>query len=194
MNWARMGRVPAVFAAVFLLLPLPASAAAQTEAHSGGIWLDVPYVKQSEEGCGSASMAMLLRYWASHGAKVAGGRDDPEAIQEKLYPRKAHGIFASEMEKYLRESGFRVFVLNGNWGDLQEHLKKGRPLIVSLQPGGVKSPYHYVVVTGMDWEHEAVLLNDPSRGKLLRVERREFEKEWSALKNWLLLAVPAPAG
>ena len=29
---------------------------------AAGIWLDVPYVKQTEDGCGSASIAMLLQY------------------------------------------------------------------------------------------------------------------------------------
>jgi uncharacterized protein YvpB len=51
-----------------------------------------------------------------------------------------------------------------------------------------------VVVTGIDWVHEAVFLNDPARGKLLRVERAEFEKEWQAARNWMLLAVPEAKG
>jgi uncharacterized protein YvpB len=45
----------------------------------------------------------------------------------------------------------------------------------------------------MDWQREAVFMNDPARGKLLRIERAEFEKEWQAAKNWMLLAVPASA-
>jgi len=48
-----------------------------------------------------------------------------------------------------------------------------------------------VVVTGIDWEREAVFVHDPARGKLLRVERQEFEREWQATRNWMLLAVPA---
>jgi len=45
----------------------------------------------------------------------------------------------------------------------------------------------------MDWQREAVFVNDPARGKLLRIERAEFEKEWQAAKNYLLLAVPISA-
>jgi len=33
-----------------------------------------------------------------------------------------------------------------------------------------------VVVVGVDPEDVAVLVNDPERGKLLRIERAEFEK------------------
>jgi predicted double-glycine peptidase len=158
------------------------------------VWLDVPFVKQTEEGCGSASLSMLLQYWGAHGTTLAAGRADAGSIQLKLFSRKARGIFASDMERYLRESGFRVFAINGGWDDLRQHLSQGRPLILSMRPGGKRAPFHYVVVTGIDWVHEAVFLNDPARGKLLRVERAEFEKEWQAARNWMLLAVPEAKG
>src|ERR1700722_228328 len=106
---------------------------AQTAANAG-IWLDVPFIKQTAEGCGSASIAMLLQYWSAHGTTVVAGRDDADSIQKQLYSRKGHGIFASDMERYLKESGFQVFALRGDWGDLREHLAQGRPLIVSLEP------------------------------------------------------------
>jgi ABC-type bacteriocin/lantibiotic exporter with double-glycine peptidase domain len=163
-------------------------------AETSGIWLDVPFIKQSAEGCGSASIAMLLQYWSAHGTAIASGRDDADAIQKQLYSRKGRGIFASDMERYLRESGFRVFALRGAWGDLREHLAQGRPLIISLEPESARAPLHYVVVTGMDWQQEAVFVNDPARGRLLRIERPEFEKEWLAARNWMLLAVPANPG
>jgi ABC-type bacteriocin/lantibiotic exporter with double-glycine peptidase domain len=98
------------------------------------------------------------------------------------------------MQRYLEESGFRVFAITGAWSDLRQHLSEGRPLIISIEPGGRRAPLHYAVVTGIDWEHEAVFLNDPARGKLLRVERAEFEKEWQAARNWMLLAVPVAKG
>lgn len=157
------------------------------------MWLDVPFVKQTEEGCGSAAIAMLLQYWSAHGTAIAAGRADADAIQRRLYSRKARGIYASDMQRYLQESRFRVFVIRGDWSSLREHLSKGRPLIATIQPTANKAPLHYVVVTGIDWEHAAVFLNDPARGKLLRVERAEFEKEWQAASNWMLLAVPDTA-
>jgi ABC-type bacteriocin/lantibiotic exporter with double-glycine peptidase domain len=158
-----------------------------------GIWLDVPFIKQTVEGCGSASIAMLLQYWSAHGTQIGPERADADAIQKQLYSRKAHGIYASDVEKYLRESGFRVFALRGEWSDLRDHLSKGRPLILSIEPGGSHAPLHYVVATGIDWQRDAVFVNDPARGKLLRIERAEFEKEWLAAKNYLLLAVPISA-
>ncbi len=28
-----------------------------------GVWLDVPFVKQEKDGCGAASIAMVMQYW-----------------------------------------------------------------------------------------------------------------------------------
>src|SRR2546422_10266900 len=93
-----------------------------------GVWLEVPFVKQSEDGCGSAAISMVLQYWNAHGARIEPLRADARAIQKQLYSRKARGIYASDMESYLKDSGFRVFPLEGEWKDLQEQLKPGRPL------------------------------------------------------------------
>lgn len=158
------------------------------------MWLDVPFVKQAEEGCGSASLAMVLQYWSRHGATVSAEQADATTIQQKLFSHTARGILASDMQKYLEESGFRVFAVAGEWADLRKHLSQGRPLILSIQPSGKRAPLHYVVATGIDWGHQTVFLNDPARGKLVRVERAEFEKEWQAAHNWMLLAVPQAAG
>ncbi len=160
---------------------------------SAGIWLDVPFVKQTEDGCGSAAISMLMQYWSTHGMRIDSQRADATAIQKQLYSRRARGIFASDMENYLKASGFKVFTLDGNWTELQEHLKQGRPMIVSLQPGSASTPLHYVVVTGMDWQTNAAFIHDPARGKLLRVERADFEKQWRPNRNWMLLAVPEKA-
>ena len=153
----------------------------------------MPFVRQSEDGCGSAAIAMVLQYWQEHGARLDLRRADAAAIQKQLYSPKARGIFASDLVKYLKASGFQVFSMDGSWRDLEEHLKQGRPLIVSLQPGPAKAPLHYVVVTGIDWQQAAVFIHDPARGKLLRVERRDFEKQWRSNRNWMALAVPEKA-
>jgi ABC-type bacteriocin/lantibiotic exporter with double-glycine peptidase domain len=175
---------------LFLTLSLgPRVEAAPQEI--AGVWLDVPFVKQSEDGCGSAAISMILQYWNAQGVRIHARRADAQAIQKQLYSPKARGIFASDIENYLKGSGFQVFVLAGSWMDLEENLRQGRPLIVSLRPGGRSG--HYVVVTGIDWQHDAVFIHDPARGKLLRVERAEFEKQWRSNRNWMLLAVPEKA-
>jgi hypothetical protein len=67
-----------------LLLAVAAASLGAQEAGKAGIWLDVPFIKQTREGCGSASIAMLLQYWNAHGTVVSAGRDDAEAIQRQI--------------------------------------------------------------------------------------------------------------
>lgn len=155
---------------------------------SDAVWLDVPYVKQPTEGCGAASIAMVIDYWAMQAGRSPDA--DVATIQRALYSRDAHGIYASAMEKYLRQNGFGTYVLSGTWSDLQHHLEKGRPLIAAIKPTGEKA-LHYVVIAGI--EADIVLLNDPARRKLLKYARSDFEREWKATSNWMLLALPQSA-
>jgi len=157
-------------------------------AGASGLWLDVPYVHQEKDGCGSASLAMVMQYWNGKNFGVAESRMDPAQIQRELYAKKLRGIYAADMEKYLRETGFEVFAFRGEWSDLRAQLVKGRPLIAGLKRRG--APAHYVVVVGVDPQDAAVLVNDPERGKMIRIERREFENAWRGTDTWTLLAVP----
>jgi predicted double-glycine peptidase len=179
---------------LFALLLALSGAVAAFPQQPAGVWLDVPFVKQTEEGCGSASVAMLLQYWNEHGKTILPARSDAALIQAQLYSRKQHGIFASDLQQYLASSGFRVFAVTAEWNDLRKHLSAGRPLIVVLQPNGKNGPLHYVVVSGLDWEHDQIFLNDPARGKLVRLPRAEFEKRWQSAGSWMLLAVPETSG
>jgi ABC-type bacteriocin/lantibiotic exporter with double-glycine peptidase domain len=152
-----------------------------------GVWLDVPFVSQAKNGCGAASIAMIMQYWQrqqGHGASA-----DAEQIQQMLYSSKVHGIYASDVKHYFDEHGFRTFAFRGQWSDLKENLEKGRPLIVALKPPR-QAELHYVVVAGLDGTRGVVLTNDPAERKLLKRERFDFEKEWKATGNWTLLAVP----
>ena len=79
---------------------------------------------------------------------------------------------------------------SGKWDDLRQHLAKGRPLIVALKPAALETQLHYVVVVGVDQEQGVVLLNDAAQRKLLKQEQAAFEKQWSAVGRWTLLALP----
>jgi predicted double-glycine peptidase len=151
-----------------------------------GVWLDVPFVKQEKDGCGAASIAMVMQYWQAQQGQPSNQASDAVQIQHTLYSPKAHGIYASDMERYFQENGFRTFTIRGEWEDLKQHLDKGRPLIVALKP--TAGALHYVVVTGL--AAESVTVNDPAQRKLLQQELTTFEREWSAAGRWTLLALP----
>jgi ABC-type bacteriocin/lantibiotic exporter with double-glycine peptidase domain len=154
------------------------------------VWIDVPFVHQPREGCGAASIAMVMEYWAAQQGIAPGAASDVAAIQRQLYSPREHGIAAEQMGQYLRRQGFQVFALNGSWSDLDQQLRKGRPLIAALRPRGQRE-LHYVVIDGIDSAHGMITVNDPAERKLLTRERAAFEKEWRATHNWMLLAVPA---
>ncbi|KAA6457198.1 hypothetical protein DYQ86_22945 [Acidobacteria bacterium AB60] len=170
---------------------IAATGLAQTPARAA-IWLDVPFVHQPAEGCGAASIAMVMQYWAAQQKAEASADSDVAAIQRALYSREAHGIKASAMQQYLTAHGYRVFAIQGTWADLEEHLSKGRPLIAAIRPEDQRE-LHYVVIDGVDSDRGLVMMNDPGERKLLTEERARFEKDWSATHNWLLLAVPSSA-
>ncbi len=171
------------------LLLAAGSLAAQTAA---GAWIDVPFVAQPRDGCGAASISMVMEYWAQQQHLAASPATDVAVIQHQLYSPRMHGITPAAMEDYLRRHGYLAFALNGRWTDLQQQVSKGRPVIVALRPRG-QSELHYVVIAGVDPAAQQVLMNDPAVRKLLAQDRAAFEKDWSATHDWMLLAVPAPA-
>jgi predicted double-glycine peptidase len=153
-------------------------------------WLDVPYVRQIEAGCGAASIAMVMQYWIKGGTQLDPALADGDLIYKQMgSPKK--GISGQVLKQYLEKQGFQAFVINGEMKDLKDHIEKGRPLVVCLAPRAARGPLHYVVVVGLS--DADVTLHDPSRGKLITESLDRFEREWKATDNWTLLAVPRQA-
>jgi ABC-type bacteriocin/lantibiotic exporter with double-glycine peptidase domain len=159
-------------------------------AATPGVWLDVPFIKQEKDGCGAASIAMVMQYWRLQQHKEVDATADAVTIQRVLYSKRDHGIHASDLEHYFQKNGFQTFAFEGKWDDLKQHLEKGRPLIVALKPSAQESSLHYVVVVGVDPAVDVVYVNDAAQRKLLKQDRASFEKQWRAVGHWTLLALP----
>jgi len=176
-----------------VLVPaLLAVALSSAVAVGAGLWLDVPFVRQQAEGCGAATISMVMQYWLKNPPERIPPAADAVRIQHELFNPHAKGIYASDMERYFRQNGFRVFAFRGTLDDLSHHLAEGRPLIVCLQDSGKSGPLHYVVVVGLENQDGIVWSNDPAQRKLLKMDLGNFEKRWRAMHNWTLLAVPEP--
>jgi ABC-type bacteriocin/lantibiotic exporter with double-glycine peptidase domain len=166
-----------------------AAAAISSWPQQASSWIDVPFIRQPAEGCGAASVAMVMQYWQEQAHKTPDQTSNVSTIQSALHSEPAHGIYASDLQRYLNKQGFETHVFRGDEALLRHHLNKGRPLIVALQPGS--SPLlHYVVVAGVDPANHLLMVNDPAQRKLLKVESEQFEKEWQSTGNWTLVAVP----
>jgi ABC-type bacteriocin/lantibiotic exporter with double-glycine peptidase domain len=162
-------------------------------AETPSLWLDVPFVPQVKNGCGSAAISMVMEYWEKISGRGTADISDAGKIQAALYSPAEAGIPASAMKRYFEDAGYRAFALVGDWAELTRHLERGRPLIVSLKASGPHGPLHYVVVVGIDSVKNYIFLNDPAQQKMLRLSREGFESEWSAAGHWTLLAVPRSA-
>jgi ABC-type bacteriocin/lantibiotic exporter with double-glycine peptidase domain len=179
-----------IFPSFVLLLGL---CGASSASDSRGIWIDVPFVEQTRDGCGAAVIAMVMQYWEHAQGKPPAPAADARRILGALAPGQSRGIYASQMANYFNRNGFRTFAFSGSEQDLHDHLSKGRPLIIALKPGA-GLPLHYVVVAGLDSDQHVVLLNDPAQRKLLKEEDGRVEREWKAAGHWTLLALPEPGG
>jgi ABC-type bacteriocin/lantibiotic exporter with double-glycine peptidase domain len=153
-------------------------------------WIDVPFVRQIRAGCGSAAIAMVMQYWVKHGPGMDAAAADAERIDDAL-PPSSKGLSGKELRNYLEEHGFDAYVFNAELKDLRDHLSKGRPIVACLGLKGPNAPLHFVVVVGAG--EDAILLNDPARGKLVREEKDAFLRSWKVTGNWALLAVPRQA-
>jgi len=149
---------------------------------ASSVWLDVPFVHQTENGCGSAVAWMVLQYWSA-----APSLDE---VHRVLFSRNKNGVSTIDLEKFFRERNFNTWAFRGEWTVLQHHLLRGRPVIVCLKPAKHSDTLHFVTVSGFDEDEGIVLVNDPAGKKLQKMAHSDFERQWASTDHWTLLAVP----
>ncbi|HEY6506713.1 MAG TPA: C39 family peptidase, partial [Vicinamibacterales bacterium] len=140
--------------------------------------LDVPFVPQSEELCGGAAAAMVLRYWGERGVAA-------ESFAH-LVDQSAAGIRTSALVDDLRGRGWNVQGVEGTEALLARELAQGRPVVALIEdrPG----TFHYVVVVAA--APTAVLFHDPARAPFRGMPRDEFGRRWAAADRWMAVVVP----
>ncbi len=145
--------------------------------------LDVPYLPQTEDLCGGAAVAMVLRYWGER-------RVYPEDFAE-LVDRSASGIRTDVLAADLRRRGSRVFPVDANAGSngewIRQQVELGRPIValIEVRP----NRYHYVVVVA--WTGDQVIVHDPARAPFRAMSRAEFDGAWAQAGRWAMLILPS---
>jgi hypothetical protein len=140
--------------------------------------LDVPFVPQSPAMCGGAALAMVMRYW-----------EGPAVLAEDFADRIAPegtGIRTDDLVKAVRVRGWTAFPATGTLSGLQNHVARGRPIVVLLQAGS--GPLHYMVVVGRD--SGSVIVHDPAVGPFRSMRESEFDHAWASSGRWSLLILP----
>jgi hypothetical protein len=171
--------------AIGLLLSTAGWAAAGTPppARERDVLLDVPYLSQTQQLCGGAAVAMVLRYW--------GDADVHAQDFASLVDRSEGGIRTSTLVRAVTGRGWEAAARAGDpafGADAIRHeITRGRPVIALIQDR--PRILHYVVIVGTTMD--TVVLHDPARAPYRVIGREEFEERWAAAGRWLLLVLPS---
>jgi hypothetical protein len=145
--------------------------------------LDVPYLPQTEDLCGGAAVAMVLRYWGERQVY-------PEDFAE-LVDRSAAGIRTDVLAADLRRRGWHAIPNDARANSSSEWIRAqvdlGRPMVVLIEVR--PNRYHYVVVVA--WVGEQVVVHDPARTPFRVMPRAEFDDVWARAGRWALLLLPS---
>lgn len=144
--------------------------------------LDVPYLSQTEDLCGGAALAMVLRYWGERTVY-------PEDFST-LVDRVNSGIHTDVLAAEVKRRGWQSFPINvapdSGADQIRDHVDHGRPVIalIEVRPGR----YHYVVIVG--WTGDRVIAHDPALAPFRMMSRVEFERAWAAAGRWAMIILP----
>jgi len=143
--------------------------------------LDVPYLSQTEDLCGGAAIAMVLRYWGDR-------RVQPEDFSA-LVDRSASGIRTDALAADVSRRGWQAFPLaadaGGEW--IATQIDHGRPVVALMAISPTR--FHYVVIVG--WTPEQVIAHDPASAPFRVMATADFERAWAAAGRWALLVLPS---
>jgi len=183
----RTPRAPLLFVAPLALLLASGCASGPTrmELSASAIVLPTPLVEQDElHECGLAALSSLCGFWQVPIPDAERQRLSQLASQEK-------GLTGTELKESLESLGFEVWIFEGSFDraptGVLHHVEEGRPLLVMTSE---HDQNHYCLLIGHDPELGNVALLDPRRGRVLLPDET-FEREWSAVRHFTLLAVPA---
>jgi len=160
---------------------LAASVAAQAPPAPGYSLLDVPYIQQSEELCGGAAAAMVMRYWGAIGIRA-------ESFAP-LVDASARGIHGEDLLRELRARGWETRSFRGDQPLVIRRLVERQPVValIEVRPGA----FHFVVIVG--WGNGRVVYHDPASAPYRVTSAAAFDAAWEKADHWTMLVLPGSA-
>ncbi len=140
--------------------------------------LDVPYLPQSELLCGGAALAMVERYWGSHGVYA---EDFAHLVQ-----RVKGGISTTDLVNAAKTRGWDAAGFDGTIDLVQRLLHRRIPVIALIEVAPRR--YHYVVL--LQWSEGRVIYHDPARAPSREISEDHFLKEWRGGEQWAMAVQP----
>lgn len=141
----------------------------------------VPFIKQSENHCGPASLAMILQY---NKLDV-----DLKQLSSQMITPAARGTYATDLITAVRRQGMVAIRIN-DLKSLLTEVSAGNPVLVFQNLGFSFMPrWHYAVVVGHDLDGPDVILHSGKK-KFLKTDMRFFERTWSMTDYWGIVVLP----
>jgi len=161
----------------FVLVGLPLKGESQDQ-RTPLVVVDVPFLAQTEELCGGAAAAMVLRYWGVADAQA----DDFQALVRK----DLRGISTEDLVDALDARGLVARPIHAEPSDARVEIARGRPLIALIDGGGGR--LHYVVIVA--WANGRVLFHDLALGPFRLESESKFLRSWQATTGFALVVTP----
>lgn len=142
----------------------------------------VPFYRQAGHACGPAALAAVLAFWGSPA--------DLDELTRAVVVPKLRGTLPMDMDRAMRERGFRTTTAHGDRTLLFGSVRRGAPVICLLDLGfSVFRQPHYVTVIGFDEVRRLFILHDGvTQDRTMSYE--QFDRYWSRGGSWMLVAEP----
>ena len=151
---------------VLVCLALPGC---RTTPPRAALLLDVPFLAQHQDYCGSASLAMVLQFHGRLG--------DEERIAADVHLPALHGTIPELLAEAARKTGLQAHIERGSPEELRRWLADGTPPIVLLGAPRAADRGHFVVVTGVADDGEEVYVHSGRRANQ-PLAARTFHAQW----------------
>lgn len=142
---------------------------------------NVGFIKQTENYCGPATLAMAMRFW--------GAPRSVEELASQVYTPGKKGTLQLDLMSASRRQGMLAVPIQGLSALLHE-IAAGHPVIVFENLGLSWYPrWHYALAYGYDLrEPEIILHSGPDQEK--HWSMRKFERSWMLGDYWGLVVLP----
>lgn len=127
---------------------------------------------------------MLLQYWGMRVSPAQVGRAAPETEL---------GCRAADLRAFARKQGLNALILRGELSDIEEQLKKGRPLLIGIvkRYGDGSARPSYQLVVGYHPTTKSLVTIDPAAG-FRQTDPAGLLEEWEPTGRLMLLVYPTP--
>ncbi len=143
-----------------------------------------PFVEQTENYCGPASLAMVARF--------AGRNPSLQDLGAMMFTPEKKGSFQSDFIGAARRLGLMTVQVSGLRSILRE-VGDNHPVVVLENLGSSQNPlWHYAVLHGYDLSQKEAVFHSGKDANLI-LDLAAFERLWSGADYWAVVVLKAGA-